>query len=97
MDFEWINQDFFLTFILTAVFLVGMLFVWVSWKHSYDTDNWMMKITPAFICFLLVVIISLGGLAARQNRKCRELQKIVMKDTVMNGMTVEMQVGEDKR
>ena len=96
MDFEWINQDYLLTFILTAVFLVGMLFVWVSWKHSYDTDSWMMKITPAFICFLLVVIISLGGLAARQNRRCRELQRIVMKDTVTNGAVIDIQVEVEK-
>ena len=57
----------------------------------------MIKATPTFICFLLVVIISLGGLAARQNRKYKELQRIVMKDTLMKGVTVEVTVDADHK
>lgn len=78
------QQDIILTLILASVFVVGMLFVWKTWIHAEKTDSLMIKATPSFICFLLVVIISLGGLAARQNRKYRELQRIVMKDSLMN-------------
>jgi len=91
-----IQQDIILTLILASVFLVGMLFVWGTWKYSDKTDSLMIKATPSFICFLLVVIISLGGLAARQNRKYRELQSIVMKDTVTNGAVIDIQVGVEK-
>ena len=92
-----IKQDIILTLMLTSVFLVGMVFVWKTWKYSDKTDSLMMKTTPSFICFLLVVIISLGGLAARQNRKYRELQRIVMKDTLMKGVTLEIKVDADKK
>ena len=78
------QQDIILTLILASVFVVGMLFVWKTWIHAEKTDSLMIQATPSFICFLLVVIISLGGLAARQNRKYRELQRIVMKDSLMN-------------
>ena len=90
-----IQYDIILTLMLTSVFLVGMVFVWKTWKYSDKTDSLMMKTTPSFICFLLVVIISLGGLAARQNRKYRELQRIVMKDTLMKGVTLEIKVDAD--
>lgn len=92
-----IQQDIILALMLTSVFLVGMVFVWKTWKCSDKTDSLMIKATPAFICFLLVVIISLGGLAARQNRKYKELQRIVMKDTLMKGVTVEVTVDADHK
>lgn len=92
-----IQYEIILTLMLTSVFLVGMVFVWKTWKYSDKTDSLMMKTTPSFICFLLVVIISLGGLAARQNRKYRELQRIVMKDTLMKGVTLEIKVDADKK
>lgn len=67
----------YLGILLVMVFVIGMLFVFQTFKHSNSTDSVIMRNTPIFICFLLIVVFILGMIITAQNRRINDLQKVV--------------------
>lgn len=67
----------YLAILLVMVFIVGMLFVFQTFKHSNSTDSVIMRNTSIFICFLLIVVFILGMIITAQNRRINDLQKVV--------------------
>lgn len=67
----------YLGILLVMVFVIGMLFVFQTFKHSNSTDSLIMRSTPIFICFLLIVVFILGMIITAQNRRINDLQKVV--------------------
>ena len=67
----------YLAILLVMVFVVGMLFVFQTFKNSNSTDSMIMRSTPTFICFLLIVVFVLGMIITAQNRRINDLQKMV--------------------
>ena len=67
----------YLAILLVMVFVVGMLFVFQTLKHSNSTDSMIMRSIPTFVCFLLIVVFILSMIITVQNRRINDLQKVV--------------------
>ena len=53
--------------------------------EAVSTDSVIMRNTPIFICFLLIVVFILGMIITAQNRRINDLQKVVDEVAVFFG------------